>query len=70
MLGAEIAASFGVLLIIAGYEFWNDTPLSELPRHIFIFPGLGVVNGGVLVGTLFGVGLLLIAVGLIALAHE
>jgi hypothetical protein len=65
-----LAASFGGLLIIAAYDFWNDTPLSALPHHIFIFPGLGVVNGAVLVGSLFGAGLLLIAVGALALLYD
>jgi hypothetical protein len=65
-----LAASFGGLLIIAAYDFWNGTPLSALPHHIFIFPGLGVVKGAVLVGSLFGAGLLLIAVGAIALLYD
>jgi hypothetical protein len=65
-----IVALFGAALIYHAYDFKNDTPLSALPDHIFIFPGLGAVNGAVLVGSLFGVGLLLIAVGLIALAHD
>jgi hypothetical protein len=47
---ALFAVSFGGLLILAAFDFCNDTPLSELPHHIFIFPGLGVANGAVLVG--------------------
>jgi hypothetical protein len=65
-----IVALFGAVLIYGGYDFKNDTPLSALPDHIFIFPGLGVINGAVLVGSLFGAGLLLVAVGLLASVHD
>jgi hypothetical protein len=64
------AASVGGVLIFVAYDFWNDTPLSMLHHHIFIFPGLGVANAAVLVGSLFGAGLLLIAGGILAFMSE
>jgi hypothetical protein len=69
-IGALLAALFGGLLILAAYDFCNDTPISELPHHIYIFPGIGAVNAAVLIGSLFGAGLLLIVLGVLALIRE
>jgi hypothetical protein len=61
------AMSIGGVLLLAAYEFRNDTPLSKLADRIFFFPGLGGVNGAIFVASLFSAGLLLIVFGLFAL---
>jgi hypothetical protein len=70
---APSSAAFGGLLIIAAYDSRSrsDAPLFKLHHRVFIISReLGAVNLGVLVGSLFGAGLLLIVGSLLALVRD
>jgi hypothetical protein len=63
------AMSIGSLLTMTTYHFRNGAPFSDLANRIFFIPGLGNVNGAILVGSLLSAGLLMIICGLFALTR-
>jgi hypothetical protein len=64
------AASFGGVLIYIAYDAGKDIPISDLPHRRIFIEDVGAFNAAALVGSIFGAGLLLITVAILALVRE
>jgi hypothetical protein len=67
---ALCAALFGGVLIYIAYDSCKDMPIADLPHRSIFIEDVGAFNAAALVGSLFGAGLLLITVGILALIRE
>ena len=63
------AALFGGFLIYAAYDAC-DGSFVDLPHRRFFLEDVGAINMAVLVWSLLGVGLLLVAVGILLLTRD
>jgi hypothetical protein len=70
LLALSAAASLGGFLIYCAYDAGKDIPIFDLPYRSIDVEDVGTFNGAALVGSLFGAGMLLITVGVLALIRE